>query len=145
MLAISPDFTYNAEDTFEQMLHSPNEYLKNDFKTFLSTFLAEIKHDDNFISNIKNLSEEDLYSSYKGLKKLNSLFDRLHQSYYDKQYLQDEELKILLGSVGNQLHKLENVSHKYYTKHLPIEKTPDYIKSGLSQYSQETLSKKLSQ
>ncbi len=144
MLALSANLQYNVEGIFEQMIHFQDEHLVNDFKEFLVRFLEEIKHIDTSLTNIKNLDRNDLHTLYVDFKQLSSVFDKLHQSYYDKRYMDDEELKSLLKSTEKQLHKLANISHKYYTKHLPIEKAPDYLKSGLVQYSQEVLNKKLS-
>jgi hypothetical protein len=145
MFAISHDLQHNADRTFAQVLNSSDKHLKDDFKSFLLKFSDEIKLFDELLQNIKHLDKEDTYSLYNYFRHLSSGFDELHQDYYDREYVHDQELKALLKSIGRQLHKLENVSHKYFAKFLPFEKTPDYIKSGLAQFSQEVLSKKLSQ
>jgi len=144
MSALSANLQYSVEATFEQMVHFPNEHRVNDFKKFLVHFFNEIMQMDVLFLNIKNFDRDDLNSLYVDSQQLSSAFDKLHQSYYDKHYLEDGELKSLLKSTEKQLHKLANISHKYYTKRLPIEKAPDYLKSGLVQYSQEVLNKKLS-
>jgi hypothetical protein len=143
-LAIVDDLQHQADTALVEIEATNDQSASNNFKGFLLNFINEVKPMDSLLKNIANLNTQDLNSLYHDSKYLSSVFDKTHQKYYEKNYFNDAELKSMLKDIGKTLHRLENLAHNCYTKNLPNEKTPDYIKSGLTKYSQEVLSKKLS-
>jgi hypothetical protein len=131
----------NVRKYIDALVDSMNP--SNNFKAFLKDIEKEFQQDTQVLNDIKELGHEDLLALNQNIKKFNIDFDKLNNSYYDKNYFGDDELKQLFSSISRQAHRVENISHKYLYLDQTKTQTPDYIKEGLAKLSQEALGKKL--
>jgi len=112
---------------------------KSPAKKALNKTLIAVNELEAILSDINSFEKEKVTYLYDHSKKISDAFDIVHDHLQEKNYLNDGEYELLFKAISRKLHRIENVSQKISLQDNKFEKTPDYIKENLSNYSKETL------
>ncbi len=99
---------------------------------------------EGFQKHVANLSPEDAGSMLAETKKVCKQFYAVKEAAMINAANTDEELLSKLQYTIKALNRLEAQLHLAASKAIPVEKTPDYIRTGLAKLSQEAIATGLS-
>jgi hypothetical protein len=110
------------------------------FDQELGSFILMV---EGFQKHVENLKIEEAQSMLDHTKKVAKQFYQIKEDLENLEGIDKAELGTKLNYAIKVIHRLISMLHIKCTRDLPREKTPDYIKEGLAQYSREAIAQTL--
>lgn len=114
---------------------------KNKLDHLLTDFILLV---EGFYKYIPSLKKEKVKNILDDTRDIIPTFDSINEDLKKEHYLNDVAFKEKFRYSIRVVYRLESLLHITYTKDLSIQKTPEYIKEGLSKISSEAVANSLS-
>ncbi|MGB4401178.1 MAG: hypothetical protein WBJ10_17530 [Daejeonella sp.] len=123
--------------------NSWEKFFTRSIKKSMRVLSADVEQLDDLHEKVSELKQEELVELFSQIKKLNKSFDKMHDKVSSINYMNDSEVQDLFKTISRKLHKSENLLHRYHSKNSLFTRTPDHIKSQISNFSTEAITKTL--